>query len=211
MIVYLHLPSNTLLSSIISSDGWWRKWDKYPGDKARQIKINRVNPSPNHPTMTRPRNHESSETEARLQQALAAIRSKACKTVREAACKFNVPPSTLGHRLNGRASKNLAHEQDQNLTHAEEAELERWITKLTRIDYPPRHQLLREMAEEIRKHMEIDKTIRTGIMRIIKAEWLSAYINARTTAFSLWNIFAGWDGQQLVYFLSTRPKSVFLS
>src|SRR5436190_24325167 len=102
--------------------------------------------------MTRPRNRESSETEACMQQAIAAL----CKAIREAAIQFNVPSSTLGHHLTGRVAKNLAHEGDQNLTHAEEAELERWITKLTRTGYPPRHQLVREMAEEIRQCRVMD-------------------------------------------------------
>ena len=87
-----------------------------------------------------------------MRQAIAAIHSNACKTIREAAQQYSVPSSTLGHRLNGRVAKNQAHERTQNLTHAEELELKRWITKLTRLGYPPRHQLVRELAEEIRKH-----------------------------------------------------------
>jgi hypothetical protein len=57
-------------------------------------------------------------------QAIEAIRSKACKMIHKAAKQFNVPSSTLDHHLNGCVKRNQAHEQAQNLTHAEEAELE---------------------------------------------------------------------------------------
>ena len=39
--------------------------------------------------------------------------------------------------------------------------------------------------------VEIDKTIRIGIVRVMKIEWLSVYINARAEVFSMHNILAG--------------------
>ena len=71
-----------------------------------------------------------------MQQAIAAIHAKTLKSICKAASYFTVLPSTLGHRLNGRVMKNTGHECDQNLTHVEEAELERWITELIRYGYP---------------------------------------------------------------------------
>ena len=50
-----------------------------------------------------------------------------------------------------RKTRNLAHERDQNLTHAAETELARWITRLKNSGYLPHYKTLREMAEEIRK------------------------------------------------------------
>lgn len=102
--------------------------------------------------MMRPRNHKTAETESCMLQAIEAIRSKDCKTIQEAATRFSIVSSTLCHRLKRRIMRNQAHELAQNLTHTEEAELKRWITKLTRLGYPPPHQLGREMAEEVRNH-----------------------------------------------------------
>jgi hypothetical protein len=49
-----------------------------------------------------------------------------------------------------------------------------------------------DLALKAAMAVEIDKTIRTGIMRVLKVEWLTACINARATAFSMKNILAGW-------------------
>ena len=101
--------------------------------------------------MTRPKDYTAIEDEARLQEAITTVQNKqySCHT---AAIVFDVPRSTLYDRVKGnKKSRNLAHEADQNLTHSEEKELVRWITRLTITGYPPRYQTLREMAEEIRK------------------------------------------------------------
>ena len=100
--------------------------------------------------MTRPKNQEAIEKEARLQEAMAAVLAKK-HTATSAALAFNVSHSTLYDRLNEKPSRNKAHETEQLLSHAEEKELVRWITRLTIIDYSPRYDILREMAEEIRK------------------------------------------------------------
>ena len=58
----------------------------------------------------------------------------------------------IGSRLNGgKKPRNLAQESEQILSHAEEKELARWITRLTIIGYPPRRSILKEMVEEVRK------------------------------------------------------------
>ena len=100
--------------------------------------------------MTRPKNQEAIEKEARLQEAMAAVLAKK-HTAASAALAFNISRSTLYDRLNGKLPRNKAHETEQLLSHAEEKELVRWITRLTITDYPPRYDILREMAEEIRK------------------------------------------------------------
>ena len=101
--------------------------------------------------MTRPKNPEAIEQEARIQEAIIAIKNKQ-HTAHTAAIAFNVPRRTLYRRVKENTKpRNLAHERDQILTHAEERELVRWITRLTITGYPPRYKTLREMAEEIRK------------------------------------------------------------
>jgi len=100
--------------------------------------------------MTRPKNQEAIEKEARLQEAMAAVLAEK-HTASSAALAFNVPRSTLYDRLDGKLPHNQAHETEQLLSHAEEKELVRWITGLTITGYPPRYDTLREMAVEIRK------------------------------------------------------------
>ena len=101
--------------------------------------------------MTRPKNQKADEIEANIESAITALKGKEFPSVQAAAKHFKVPRSTLQHRINGRVMKKLAHEADQCLTHTEELELKRWITELTIKGYAPRHQIIREMAEEIRK------------------------------------------------------------
>jgi len=101
--------------------------------------------------MTRPKDQAAAEKEARLQEAIAAVKGKK-HTCYSAAKEFNVAPRTLYDRINGgKKPRNQAHERDQNLTHAEEKELVRWITLLTISGYPPRYELLRQLAEIIRE------------------------------------------------------------
>jgi Tc5 transposase DNA-binding domain len=100
--------------------------------------------------MTRPKNPESIEKDARLQEAVAAVLTKT-HNVPSAAHDFNVPRQTLCDQLNGKPPRDQAHEAEQLLSQAEEKELVRWITRLTITSYPPQYETLLEMAEEIRK------------------------------------------------------------
>ena len=100
--------------------------------------------------MTRRNQQNRAEKEARVQEALTSIRSGQYNCF-QAARTFNIPPQTLSDRVKGASSRSLAQEQLQLLSHAEEKELVRWITRLTVTGYSPRYPTLREMAEEIRQ------------------------------------------------------------
>jgi len=52
---------------------------------------------------------------------------------------------------------------------------------------------------------EMDRIIRTGIPRILKIEWLDAFITARKQAFTTRNILSGWSGTGLHLF---NPQKV---
>ena len=58
---------------------------------------------------------------------------------------------TLNNCVNGRVSRRVSLQQFQALAPTEERELERWISKLTITGFAPRHALVRQMAESIRK------------------------------------------------------------
>ena len=101
--------------------------------------------------MTHPKSHGAAEKEALLQEAITAVKNGQY-TCHTAAKEFGVPRRTLYDCVNsGKKPRNLAHERDQNLTHAEEKELVRWITRFTISGYPPRYDTLRELAEIIRE------------------------------------------------------------
>jgi len=101
--------------------------------------------------MTRPKDLAAAEKEAQLQEAISAVKAN-LYTCHAAAIAFNVPRRTLYDRVNGgKKPRNLAHEGDQNLTHDEERELVRWITRLTITGYPPRYETLRQLVEIIRE------------------------------------------------------------
>ena len=69
--------------------------------------------------MTHRTNEMAIENEARIQEAIAAVKRKKY-TVYAAANAFNIPKRTLYDRINKSVQPcNLAHESDQNLSHAE--------------------------------------------------------------------------------------------
>ena len=86
--------------------------------------------------MTRLINQEAIEKEARLQEVMVAVLAKKY-TANSATRAFNVLCQTLYDRLDGKLPRNKAHETEQLLSHAEEKELVRWITRLTITGYPP--------------------------------------------------------------------------
>ena len=90
------------------------------------------------------------EKEGRMLKAIAAIKSKEFPSAEAAAKHFNVPASTLRHRVKGRVSRREGRAGLQKLTPSQEEELVRWITQLTITGYSPQYSLVREMAEAIR-------------------------------------------------------------
>ena len=128
--------------------------------------------------MTRPKNPAAAEKEARLQEAITAVKDNQF-TCHAAALIFNVPRRTLYDRVNGgKKPRNLAHEHDQNLTHDEEKELVRWITRLTISGYAPRYETLRRLAEIIRERRvkpDGDK-VQVNVYDKIGKEWVPRFL-----------------------------------
>ena len=137
--------------------------------------------------MTRPIDKEAIQKEARLQEAMAAVQAKKY-TAPAAARAFNVPRQTLYDRLDGKLPRNKAHETEQLLSHAEEKELVRWITRLTITGYPPRYDTLREMAEEIRKRRV--KNINEDGLELVQyddigKEWVARFLRRHSELASI--------------------------
>ena len=128
--------------------------------------------------MTRHTNPDSVEKEARLQQAIAAYRNKE-KTASGAIRDFNVPHRTFYKRLGGIPPRNLAHEKEQLLTHIQERELVRWITRLTITGYPPRYATLIEMADIIRRKRDPETLAPTTNLTnfpTIGTQWIQRFL-----------------------------------
>src|SRR5271163_1408380 len=107
--------------------------------------------------MTRAKDPERAETEARIQKAIAEYKKQQKEnpqdrkpSVRRIAKDFNILNKTLEGRLKGAIPRNQAQEALMNLTIHEEKELVHWITTLTQRDYAPRYCTVRELAEIIR-------------------------------------------------------------
>src|SRR5271168_4352231 len=100
--------------------------------------------------MTRPKDPDAAEKEARLQEAITTVLNHE-HTCHSAHLAFNVPRRTLYARVHENVKPhNQAHEKDQNLTYAEEKLLVSSIRLLTISGYPPRYETLRRLAEIIR-------------------------------------------------------------
>lgn len=107
--------------------------------------------------MTRAKDPEQAETEARLQEAITEYKKRQKKkdpqsnksSLRRVAKDFNVSRQTLKARIDGRPPRNKAHEDSMNLN-LEEKEPVHWITLLTQRGYAPRYQTVKELAEIIR-------------------------------------------------------------
>ena len=99
--------------------------------------------------MTHPKNWESTAMEARIQDAIRAIKKNPKLKLYKAARDFNVLRSTLQNHVNGKKAHNMAHEDCIYLTHNEESDLVQWIMKLIEHGYAPRYQTVWELAEII--------------------------------------------------------------
>ena len=129
--------------------------------------------------MTRRMDDGAIEKEAQMQIAITAVKNTEY-TAHTAAIIFGVSHHTFYARIKENTKpRNLAHEDNQNLTHAEEKELVQWITRLTITGYPLSYRTLREMAEEIRKWRVKninDETMQSVTYNPIGNDWVRRYL-----------------------------------
>ena len=93
---------------------------------------------------------KASQTEAKLQEAICAIRNKTISGPYAAAARFKVNYKTLCRRMAGGQSHSQAATSQQILSIAEEKSLIRWITRYTAAGTPILLLLLLEMAKLLR-------------------------------------------------------------
>jgi hypothetical protein len=74
--------------------------------------------------------------EARVQQALEAIRENPSLSFRKAASLFDVPRSTLQDRFHGKQANKISKQFQQRLTVEEEASIERCLLQMSLWGWP---------------------------------------------------------------------------
>ena len=119
------------------------------------------------------------DSENKILDALQALKNKQFKSIYAAAKHFEVDRKTLSRRASGSFSRAQAKESAQHLSIAEEKVLARWISQLSTTGYPPRHALVKEMAEEIRQQRVRrvnDASIQLVRYPPIGKEWIQRFL-----------------------------------
>jgi DDE superfamily endonuclease/Tc5 transposase DNA-binding domain/helix-turn-helix, Psq domain len=129
--------------------------------------------------MTKPRSLKAMETEARINQAVEAYNNGDFKSILATAQHFEVNRNTLTRRVSGHPSRVQARQSQQLLSPVEESVLVKWICQLSCAGHPARHQLIKEMAEEIR--VQRVQNVNDASTRIIQyppigKEWIQRFI-----------------------------------
>ncbi|EED11907.1 conserved hypothetical protein [Talaromyces stipitatus ATCC 10500] len=88
----------------------------------------------------------SAEQEGRIPLAISDLKNGRIRSVRKAAEIYNISRSTLQNRINGMPYRAEKHANNHKLTQSEEDSLVKWVIDLDRRGLPPRHSLVREMA-----------------------------------------------------------------
>ena len=130
--------------------------------------------------MTRRKSEKATETDAKVEAAMKGLSNGLYKTPYAAATALGLNRATLSRRLAGGNSRAEGKENQQNLTHAEEKALARWITQLTATGHPARHPFIREIAEEIRKHRHSSSTTPISYP-VLGDSWVPQFLNRHPT------------------------------
>jgi hypothetical protein len=128
------------------------------------------------------------EKEVRMKAAIAVLKKNRKLNIKQVAEQYNVPRTTLNHRVNGRLSQLESLVPEQALTPAEEEELVRWISKLTITGFAPRSSLVKEMAESIRQLRTRRVDNETGNLvhlRPLGKNWLKTFFNRHPQCISV--------------------------
>jgi hypothetical protein len=100
-------------------------------------------------SMGQKRKAAEQDREQRISSALEDIRNGS--TLKQASENWCIPLQTLGHRKNGRKSRQEAHEFQQALSPAEEDELRDWLKEMDKWSLHLRLELIKSRAQAIRR------------------------------------------------------------
>jgi Tc5 transposase DNA-binding domain len=134
--------------------------------------------------MMRQKSEKTAETDAKVEAAKEGLSKGLYSTPYAAAKALQLSQKTLYWRLAGGKSHAEGKENQQNLTHAEEEALVRWITQLTATGHPARHCFIKEIAEEIRRQRHTHSTVPMvypSLGDLWVPQFLSRYSNLQAT------------------------------
>ena len=129
--------------------------------------------------MRKIKSQKVADIEVNILKTLITLSLKEFPNTNQAAKHFNISPITLGRRLTGGKSITESHESTQLLSIPEEKALAQCITRLTASGFPVTHDLLQEMAEEIRQrrlHDINESFIEYVIYESIDQQWTQRFI-----------------------------------
>src|SRR4051812_41828566 len=111
--------------------------------------------------MVRRKSPKAAELDIQLDEAVKGVKSRKYKSSYEAAKVLGLNRVSVARRVNGHLSRTQARHAQQKLSYDQEKTLLKWIKYLTVSGYSPGHQLVKEVAEEIR--LGRDYTLRDAI------------------------------------------------
>jgi hypothetical protein len=97
--------------------------------------------------MPQPTQAQSSNQEGRILLAIYAIKQGQFQSVRAAAASYDIPRTTLRDRIHGMTSRRDSTPNLQKLSPYEESALIQYILDLDSHGFPPRPQVVQEMAD----------------------------------------------------------------
>lgn len=100
--------------------------------------------------MVRKKSQSAAEIESLVKEAVQRVLSKKYKSSYAAAKTLGISKDTVTRRVQGGSSCAQARQQQQKLSSVQEKVLLKWIKHLTISGYSPGHQLLKDIAEELR-------------------------------------------------------------
>jgi hypothetical protein len=89
---------------------------------------------------------KSAQNEGKIELAISDLKNGRIRSIREAASIYIIPRTTLQDRLHGVPFQHTKRGSNHKLTQSEEESLIRWVLDLTKRGLPPRHSLVRDMA-----------------------------------------------------------------
>jgi hypothetical protein len=132
--------------------------------------------------MVRKKKLNAIELDTQVTKAALGVNQGLYKSSYAAAKALGLNPKTVLKRVNGGLSRSQARQQQQKLSRAQENVLLKWIKQLTISGYSPGHQLVKEMAEEVRSRRTYDlddvslNSLELPPQYTLGNEWVSRFI-----------------------------------
>jgi DNA-binding MarR family transcriptional regulator len=129
--------------------------------------------------MARRKSLRVQENEARMAEAIIAYQNRQFTSLKAIAEHFQVDRMTLTRRVSGGHSRVQARQNQQLLSVVEESTLVKWICQFSSMGRPIRHQLIKELVEEIRiQRVQCVNDASSQIVRYppIGKEWIQRFI-----------------------------------